>query len=78
MSAGKLKVFASLGNWFSEYRIYQRDNDGKVVKQNDHLMDAMRYLIVSGRERMKVKPAPAKQGPERWVHGAPGELQWLM
>jgi Terminase RNaseH-like domain len=50
MSAGKLKVFASLGNWLQEFRLHQRDSDGKVVKANDHLMDAMRYLIVSGRE----------------------------
>jgi hypothetical protein len=55
MSAGKLKVFASLGNWLSEFRMYQRDSVGRIVKQNDHLMDATRYLIVSGRERMKVK-----------------------
>jgi phage terminase large subunit-like protein len=56
MSAGKLKVFASMGNWLQEFRLYQRDSDGKVVKKNDHLMDAMRYLIVSGRERMCTAP----------------------
>ena len=56
MSAGKLKVFRSLGNWLSEFRLYARDKDGKVIKANDHLMDATRYLVVSGLERMKVKP----------------------
>ena len=61
MSAGKLKVFRSLGNWLSEFRLYQRDKDGKIVKQNDHLMDATRYLIMSGRERMRAKPALAKE-----------------
>jgi hypothetical protein len=35
MSAGKLKVFASLGNWLQEFRLYQRNNEGRVVKQND-------------------------------------------
>jgi hypothetical protein len=25
MSSGKLKVFRSLGNWLSEFRLYQRD-----------------------------------------------------
>jgi hypothetical protein len=49
MSAGKLKVFRSLGNWLSEFRLYQRDRDGKILKQNDHLMDATRYLVMSGR-----------------------------
>ena len=32
------------------------DEEGRVVKQTDHLMDATRYLIMSGRERMKTKP----------------------
>ena len=56
LSSGKLKVFRSLGNWLSEFRLYQRDKDGHIVKQNDHLMDATRYLIMSGRERMRTKP----------------------
>jgi hypothetical protein len=44
----RLFVFNSLQNWLSEFRIYRRDEKGKIVKQNDHLMDATRYLIVSG------------------------------
>jgi terminase large subunit-like protein len=57
MSSGKLKIFASLGNWLQEFRLYARDKDGKVIKANDHLMDATRYLIVSGLSRMQTKPA---------------------
>jgi hypothetical protein len=64
MSSGKLKVFRSLGNWLSEFRLYQRDRDGKIVTQNDHLMDATRYLIMSGRDRMKAKPKAEAQIPE--------------
>jgi hypothetical protein len=30
------------------------------VKDQDHLMDAMRYLIMSARERMRSKPMPPK------------------
>jgi phage terminase large subunit-like protein len=56
MTSGKLKVFRSLGNWLSEFRLYQRDQDGKIVKQNDHLMDATRYLVMSGRDLMRTKP----------------------
>jgi hypothetical protein len=56
MSSGKLKVFRSLGNWLREFRLYQRAEDGRIVKQDDHLMDATRYLIMSGRDRMRVKP----------------------
>jgi phage terminase large subunit-like protein len=77
LSAGKLKVFRSLGNWLSEFRLYQRDKEGKIVKQNDHLMDASRYWCTSGRDRMGVKPEP---GPEYNIHYTDRqsmELRWL-
>jgi len=61
LSYGKLKVFKSLVNWLMEFRIYQRDEHGKVVKSNDHLMDATRYFILSGRDRMVTKPLPPKE-----------------
>lgn len=48
MSTGRLKVFRTLVSWLSEFRLYRRDENGKVVKENDHLMDCMRYLIASG------------------------------
>ena len=32
------------------------DEKGKIVKENDHLMDAMRYLIVSGRQFAIAQP----------------------
>lgn len=46
--SGKLKVFDTLRNFLSEFRIYRRDEKGRVVKENDHLMDCGRYLIMSG------------------------------
>ena len=77
MSSGKLKVFASLGNCLQEFRLYQREEDGKVVKQNDHLMDATRYLIVSGRERMKTKPA--QQTPKvEYTYPGQNSQRWMM
>jgi len=75
MSTGKLKVFRSLGNWLQEFRLYQRDTDGKIVKQQDHLMDAMRYLLMSGRWRTKPAEKPEQkliytfgQQSQRWMH----------
>jgi phage terminase large subunit-like protein len=56
LSLGKLKVFGSLVNWLAEFRLYRRDNDGKVVKENDHLMDCTRYLVMSGLDRAIAKP----------------------
>ena len=69
MVAGKLKVFESLGNWWKEFRKYSRDDKGNIVKADDHLMDAMRYLMMSGRDRMKAKPA--KRGREEPQVGRP-------
>ncbi len=60
LSGGRLKVFSSLQSWLSEYRLYRRDEDGKIVKEHDHLMDATRYLIVSGLERAIVKPVDGR------------------
>lgn len=48
LSSGQLKVFATCKAWFEEYRLYHRDEKGKIVKTNDHLMDATRYAIVTG------------------------------
>ena len=48
LSTGRLKVFKTMQSWLGEYRLYRRDEKGAVVKTNDHLMDATRYLIVSG------------------------------
>jgi len=56
MSTGRLKVFRSLVQWLAEFRVYRRGNDGKPVKENDHLMDDMRYIISSGLAVAKVMP----------------------
>jgi len=48
LSSGRLKIFSTLQNTLAEFRLYRRDDKGRVVKENDHLMDAMRYLVVSG------------------------------
>jgi hypothetical protein len=48
LSTGRLKVFSTLQAWFGEYRLYRRDEHGKIVKENDHLMDTTRYLCMSG------------------------------
>lgn len=56
LSTGRLKVFSTLMNWFAEYRLYRRDESGKIVKEFDHLMDTTRYLVVSGIDVMRVMP----------------------
>ena len=44
MTTGRLKVFRSMVQWLEEFRIYRRDEKGKVIKDFDHLMDASKYL----------------------------------
>jgi len=47
LSTGRLKIFKSLSNTIRELSLYRRDMKGKILKSNDHCMDAMRYMIMS-------------------------------
>lgn len=58
MTAGRLRVFKSLSGWFDEFRLYRRDEKGRVVKTMDHYMDCTRYLVRSGMKRAICKPVP--------------------
>lgn len=73
LSAGKLKVFSNLQNWLAEYRVYRRDEKGRVVKSNDHAMDATRYLM-KGIDNMKQEPVKRKGKDE---NGSRGAQQWM-
>jgi phage terminase large subunit-like protein len=48
MQAGQIKIFNTLAKTRSEFRKYARDEDGIPNKKDDHLMDAMRYIVMSG------------------------------
>lgn len=45
LTTGRLKVFSTCTKLLEEYRLYRRDEKGRIVKQNDHIMDALRYLV---------------------------------
>ena len=74
LSAGRLKVFKSCVNWLAEFRLYRRDEKGKIVKEKDHLMDATRYLAMSGLDRAKTKK---KSVATNQGHGYYGESGWM-
>ena len=57
LMTGRLKIFTTLRNTADEYAIYQRDEHGKVVKKNDHLMDCLRYLIMTWKLIGTLRPA---------------------
>ncbi|MGB4498528.1 MAG: terminase family protein [Methylococcaceae bacterium] len=69
LSAGKLKVFKSMSNWLSEFRLYRRDEKGNIVKENDHIMDATRYLIMSGIDVATTEP---KKNKTNYAHSSGG------
>lgn len=48
LSTGRLKIARHLHDFFDEYRLYRRDENGKIIKENDHYMDALRYYCMTG------------------------------
>ena len=48
MKTGGLKIFSTLSNLMEEIRLYHR-KDGKIVKERDDLLDALRYAWMMRR-----------------------------
>lgn len=53
LSTGNLKIARHLTDLFDEYRLYRRTIEGKIVKEHDHYMDALRYHTMSGLKLAK-------------------------
>lgn len=51
LQSGRLRIFSTCVNLQKEYMLYRRDKHGKVIKENDHALDALRY-VVNNLERM--------------------------
>lgn len=49
MDEGKFKVFSHLSDFFEEKMNYHRDENGKIVKTGDDLLDAVRYAYMMRR-----------------------------
>lgn len=47
MTSGRLKIFKSCRELLACLRLYHRDKHGNVVKEEDHLPDALRYLVMA-------------------------------
>ena len=61
---GKLKVYSHLNDFFEEFRMYHR-KDGKIVKENEDAICAVRYAIMMLRfaqNNMKQKAVNAGRG----------------
>lgn len=46
LTTGRLKIYRTMPHWLREFRRYARDKHGKIIKHDDHLMDATRYLVM--------------------------------
>ena len=72
LGAGKMKIFRTCTKLLEDMRFYHRDEHGRVVKDNDHLCDAMRYVSMTGPSIAKVKMLPklnGTNGKRAWAWG---------
>ena len=65
LASNRVKVFSDLQRFKKEYLIYQKDEKGRVVKTDDHIMDCFRYAIMTGRDlavnKQEATPTPYYQ-----------------
>lgn len=47
LAAGKLRIFSSCVNLQKEYQVYRRNLKGAIVKEKDHLLDCVRYIVLN-------------------------------
>jgi phage terminase large subunit-like protein len=78
LSSGRLKIFRSCQYWLAEFRLYRRDDKGRIVKEFDHAMDETRYAVMSGLDRAKVKPQEKKPEVDPWETGFGSEASGWM
>ncbi len=46
---GSLKIFNNCNQLKAEMLLYHRDKNGAPIKKHDHLMDCLRYIVLSGK-----------------------------
>lgn len=57
LETDRLKVFATCQNWIREFRLYRRDDNGKIVKKDDHCLHPDTFVeTVAGPVRIADLP----------------------
>ena len=74
MHSGLLKVLSSCEEYFHEKRLYRRDEESRIVEQDDSLQDALR-CVVNNISLMRPKPVPTPYYPPK-EHGG-GPRSWM-
>lgn len=68
LSTGRLKIFNSCTGLIKEMNLYHRDANGKIVKKNDHLVDCLRYCVMSiGGPVWQYPQSPGNMGNQKVV-----------
>lgn len=52
---GRFKVFNTCRKFMDEWRKYSRDDKGKIIKGNDHLMNALEFVILDGLNQARTQ-----------------------
>lgn len=52
----RLMINKNCQNLISELETYCTDEDGKIVKENDHALDALRYMVMSDIRKQAIDP----------------------
>lgn len=69
MQTGRFRVFSTVGDWFEEARMYHR-KEGKLVKERDDLISAVRYGV------MMLRFAETEPNEIEW-NGPPANADWM-
>lgn len=68
LSTGRLKIFSTLQHTLSEYRLYRRDEKGRIVKSNDHCLHPDTQVITPNGNR-KIKDMVGTTGKVLTIGG---------
>jgi hypothetical protein len=74
LQTGRLRIYRTLVKTISEIRQY-RYKDGKIVKENDHLMDCLQYLV-RGFESGKAKTKREMTKPKAIINDVQFGSKW--
>lgn len=77
MSTGRLKVFSTCQGWLREFRLYRRDEKGRIVKRDDHLMDASRYAVRGISAIGRTMAEPQARGPTMPIRLHTHATSWM-
>jgi hypothetical protein len=61
MTSGRLRVFPTLTNWWTEFRLYRRDEKGNIVKKMDHCLHP-ETQVLTDRGHMRIIDMAGTEG----------------